>query len=183
MRSVILIMALLLAGCATSTARAPSVASERTSGDFSVDARFSLSSGSERYAGRLFWRRNGTLEELQVSSPFGQMLAVLTIQPGGARLETAERRVFAAADAEALMREALGYELPVTRLASWLRGKPDASARVTRDAGARVTLAEDAGWRIEYDYSDAAASLPERLLVTRADGFELRLRIEEWQFE
>ena len=150
--------------------------------DFSLEARFSVSSDAERHSGRLFWRHGSGRDELQLSSPFGQVVAEIQVDRQRARLVTSDRRVFEALDAQQLTREVLGYSLPISRLSDWVLGRPAEGGRVERDALKRPLRMEEGGWLIDYEYDDAGAdALPGMLVVRRPGGPELRLRIEEWR--
>ena len=97
----------------------------------------------------------------------------------GAQLVTNDGQTYAAATSELLTRQVLGYPLPLTQLADWVRGRASVAFDVD-DQGRPLRLRDDA-WRIDYEYdSDDAQALPSRLVAQRSDGVELRLRIDEW---
>lgn len=150
--------------------------------DFSLEARFSVTSDGERHSGRLSWRHDGGRDELQLSSPFGQVVAEIQVDRQKARLLTSDRRVFEAPDAQQLTREVLGYALPITQLSDWVLGRQAEGGRLELDAMKRPLRMEEGGWLIDYEYDQAAAdAVPGMLLVSRPGGPELRLRIEEWR--
>lgn len=148
--------------------------------DFSIEARFSLSQDQQRHSGRLSWQHAGGRDKLVLASPFGQTMAEIFVEPGRARLETAEREVYEAADAAELTRNMLGYALPISALADWLLGR---GGDIERDDTGRPQRLVTDGWEIRYEYDDEAglASLPARLQASRSGGPDIRLRIEEWK--
>ena len=182
LRAAFLAAVCLLAGCAgLPPASAPSRAALSAQSAFSLEARFSLRSEERNYSGRLSWRHDGAGDELLLASPFGQGIAEISTGAGGARLKTADGQVASAATAEELTRQVLGYPLPIERLVDWVRAR-DSDEVATRDERARPLELRHEDWRIAYAYdSDDPEAPPSRIFATRADGFELRLRIDEWQ--
>ncbi len=100
-----------------------------------------------------------------ISTPLGQGVARIQRQGGAVVLTTAERRVYRAADTETLTERVLGFRLPLTGLADWVRGRPSPDL-------------EGRGWKIEYQEYDAERR-PIRMRVTYP-GVELRLAVSQW---
>ena len=70
---------------------------------------------------------------------------------------------------------------PEQMLAQHLLDSLAVIAPLRSHAGGRPLRLLSADWRIDYEYdSDDAQALPARLFAQRADGAELRLRIDEW---
>ena len=176
----VLAATLLLGACAslpTERAGPPRAALET----FALEARFALRFEEKNYSGRLSWRHQGGDDALLLSSPFGQGIAEIVSDAAGARLTTSDGRSFAAADAGALTQQFLGYPLPLSRLVDWVRAREGVGEVVQRDAYARPLRLHHEDWRIAYDYAGAEAdALPVLIFAERADGFELRLRIDAW---
>jgi outer membrane lipoprotein LolB len=174
----------LLAACAGPGANVTEIPLPRGDvRDFSLEARFSVTQESERHSGRLSWRHGADgVDELQIASPFGQVLADIRIDSQRARLVASDRRVFEAADAQQLTHEVLGYPLPINRLSAWVLARAGEGARVQLDQLGRPQAIEEDGWSIRYEYEqETADALPALMTVTRWGGLELRLRIEEWR--
>lgn len=173
--------ALLFAGCAVQPAvpgGGTTVARDRLDA-FAIEGRFSLRHEDKNYSGRLSWRHQGINDEVLLASPFGQGIAQITTGDDGARLVTNEGKTYTAATSEQLTRQVLGYPLPLARLADWVRGR--ATVAFETDARGRPLRLRDEAWRIDYEYDgDDVQALPSRLVAQRADGVELRLRIDEW---
>jgi outer membrane lipoprotein LolB len=89
-----------------------------------------------------------------------------------------------AADAETLTEQTLGFRLPLTGLADWVRGRPspDTPGQTEHGADGKLAKLQQSGWNIEYqEYAGALPSpLPSRLRLTYP-GIELRLAISEWK--
>jgi len=177
----LLLGALLLGGCAN----LPSSSSRTPPRDalvaFTLEGRFSLRHEDKNYSGRLSWRHDGMNNELLLSSPFGQGIAEIVTSESGARLKSSDGRVYEASDAETLTRQVLGYPLPLDQLTDWVRGWGTTAGISERDALGRPLRLRHEDWLIDYGYtSDDPQAPPDRIFAERAGGFELRLRIDEW---
>ncbi len=181
-RMVILVFSLLLAGCA---ATLPRPDAERLSGDrleaFFLEGRFSLRQDERNHSGRLSWKHSGNGDELLLASPFGQGVAEIVVNADRATLTTNDGKVYSATDAATLTEQVLGYRLPLSLLAEWVRGRNADAEVVERDAHGRALRLRHEDWRIEYGYDgDDPQAPPGRLFAERAGAFELRLRIDAW---
>jgi len=151
--------------------------------DFTLDARFALHHADKPYFGRLSWHHSDDGEQVLLASPLGQGIAEMISNPGGARLTASDGQSYAAESIEILTQQVLGYPLPIKQLADWVRGRSTGGTREEADAYGRPLRLREEVWCIDYEYdSSAIQALPSRLFITRegAEGFDLRLRIEEW---
>lgn len=173
--------ALLLGGCANLPLSSSTTPTRDALLVFTLEGRFSLRHEDKSYSGRLSWRHEGINNELLLSSPFGQGIAEIVTSESGARLKSSDGRVYEASDAETLTRQVLGYPLPLDQLTDWVRGWSAAAGISERDALGRPLRLRHEDWLIDYGYaSDDPQAPPDRIFAERAGGFELRLRIDEW---
>lgn len=176
---------LIVAACATPGGGAlPSTDAPRRA-SFDLSARFALTSAGERYAGSLFWQRQGEVDRLQIVSPFGQTLAEIAADSAGARLVDSSGSVRSAGSADELLLAAIGLDLPLARLVSWLFAQADGATTTQRDALGRLSELRAAGWQVLYRYAAeaGAAAQPDLIVANFAAAgeatasSELRLRI------
>ena len=102
--------------------------------------------------------------------------------PGGARLAGLNGGPREAADAEALLREATGWSLPVAQFPYWVRGArgPGPALGLAVGADGHPVGWTQAGWTVEYrDWLPGDPALPRRLFAQR-DGVSVRLVVEAW---
>jgi len=178
--AVFLLGALLLGGCASLPSSSSTPPRDALT-VFTLEGRFSLRHEDKSYSGRLSWRHAGMNNELLLSSPLGQGMAEIVTSESGARLTSSDGKVYEASDAEKLTRQVLGYPLPLAKLTDWVRGW-GAGARISeRDVHGRPLRLHHEGWLIDYGYAgDDPLAPPDRIFAEHAGGFELRLRIDEW---
>lgn len=188
-----LLLPLLLSACARQpVAPPPDKASTwvahraQLSGVRAWDLRGRIAVKLERdaFSATLHWRQDGPRYTLRVIAPLGRGTFELAGTPEGVELRTADNRVLRAMDPEALLRENLGWELPVSGLRWWVRGLPRpgvATARLdVNDAGWLTALAQD-GWSVTYQEHSAESALMLPAKMSLENGpVRVRLVIAQW---
>lgn len=168
-----LALALLAAGCAQLERRSSEAP------QFELNARLAARYRDESFSGNVAWRHAQGSDEMLITSPFGAGVARIVREGDAVVLTTSEPREYRARDAEALTEQVLGFRLPLTGLADWVRGRAsrDAQPVETFEDGRLKTL-EQGGWKIEYQAYEGGRPARLRLLYP---GIELRLAISEWK--
>lgn len=161
----------------------PQRAARTAVADFVLTGRIAVRQGPQHHAANITWQHSARREQIFLATPLGQGIAELTRDVAGARLTTAERREFAAADWQALSVQVFGLVLPLSALPRWLQADVPAEALgVKYDAYGRPQrmVAED--WQVAYlEYaSDAVDALPVLIELKRED-IEVRLKVDQWQ--
>jgi outer membrane biogenesis lipoprotein LolB len=153
--------AVLGAGCAVAPTVAPAPRSGAAdavrdwAGRFSVTLQSDLPGGRQDAAlGRFELASRavagGRRLELELTSPFGQILASGRREPDGAStLRLSDGRTLSAGSLDAVLERALGWQLPIERLPEWLDDRFETV--LSRDDRGQVTAARDSGWQIERD--------------------------------
>jgi outer membrane lipoprotein LolB len=195
---------LILGGCAPEPTRP---ATRQTPGEQQVDAlreahvqavnqivdwrvlgRFGVQTDDEGYHGRLDWRQRGALLDLILSGPFssGGVRLRSTGDGGGDGIELSDSNgnTRRAGDADALLEQATGLQMPVAGLHYWVRGLPAPGAvqQSRFDDLGRLSSLKQGGWGIDYRvYTEVhGLSLPRKVFLER-DGLQVRLVVERWE--
>jgi len=173
MRRLLLPVLLLLGACAQLETGVPQDV------QFHLSGRLAVRYGTEAFSGNLAWRHAGSSDELLITSSLGAGVARLVREGHSTVLTTAEPREYRGRDPQALTQEVLGFRLPVTGLADWVRGRASAGeAKAQYGDDGRLRALEQSGWRIEYlEYEHG---LPSRMRLVYP-GIELRLAISQWK--
>lgn len=177
-----LAVAMVLGACAPATlerAEAPAPPAA-----FDVTGHLSVRHGSDALAASFRWRHVDERDELELASPLGQTLAMLSGDPWQVRLQTADGRVSTAGDWSELTEQGLGWPLPVQGLAFWIQGasRPGATAAVESGDDGRAAVLRQDGWTIAYQaYVRTPEGIwrPSRLTLSYPD-VELRIAIDRW---
>ncbi len=175
LRSIIgLILALLLlglSGCATQapTGNAMPEGSLQRIGRFAVKTE-QANRSPEAIQGGFVWRDTVTQLTLDLTNPFGSILARVTVNRNGAALERSNGETIQTTTPDSLVDQALGQSLPVQGLRAWLRVQqvPQPGMRVLeRDAQGRIVSFEQDGWTARLSNFDALG--PRLVSLVRAE--------------
>jgi outer membrane lipoprotein LolB len=204
-----LLAGLALAGCsalpprasapAPATASAPDAAAQQAEAeraqwlqahpDWAFQGRVAISSGRNGGSGRIDWKQQHRQYEVELSAPVTRQSWRLfgdTHYEAG-RLEGLEGGPREGENAEELLREATGWEIPVNLLPQWVRGQvafdTEEPERVDYDAQGRPHLLRQMGWDIEfqdwYPPGDGRPALPRRIEARSGDA-KVRLLVDRW---
>ena len=163
----------VLGGCATQTPATPEVAVD---GELVRHGRFALraeapNQAPEAVQGGFAWRdANGRLT-LDLSNPFGNILARVMVEPHQATLTQPNGEVLRATDPDGLVQKAIGQRVPVRDLRQWLRAPLRAlpsMQQIKRDDQGRIVAFEQNGWTVELARFDAQG--PRLLVLSRAEA-------------
>lgn len=151
---------------------------------WSLQGRVAVRAGKEGGSGSLRWERIGPEHmQLHLFAPVSGQGWRLSVDAEGARLEGLEGGPQQAADPDRLLREAVGWEVPIALLARWVRGqRGSAQARIEFDAEGRPATLYEAGWRIDYRGWELSQDPPLPRRVEASSGqHRLRLLVQRWQ--
>lgn len=178
--SILTLLLIGLSGCAT---QAP-IGEALPEGSLSRIGRFAVkteqANGSpEAIQGGFVWRDTLTQLTLDLTNPFGSVLARVTVNSTGATLERANGEILQTMTPDSLVDQALGQSLPVQGLRAWLRAqqKPQSGMRVLeRDAQGRIVAFEQDGWTARLSNFDALG--PRLVSLLRAEtGRNMSVRL------
>jgi outer membrane lipoprotein LolB len=185
--AIALLALLMLAGCApTALQRPEGQATPLVARDtFEAAGRLSARHGAEALAANFEWRHAPERDEVELATPLGQTIALLTGNGSSVRLKAADGRVLSADNWSALTERGLGWPLPVEGLRYWLQGSARTGAPFTLEPGAdgRPSVLRQDGWTIVYQaYAETAQGdwRPSRMTASYPE-VELRLVIDRWQ--
>jgi len=146
--------------------------------------RISLDDGDQGGSGKLQWDVEPGLSELDFHGALGRGAWHLQVGPGLARLQLADGTVETAPGVGELIREQIGWPVPLDALQWWVRGLAapgPVENRILDTQGLLVALRQF-GWNVEYSRygSFAGVQMPVRLDAKR-DNFRVKLAISRWR--
>jgi len=150
-----------------------------------IKGRTVITQDKEGWNVGLYWQQDRGDYQIKLEGPFAQ---------GGVTLEGSEEHVvltlnngdkLTAATPEALISQAVGWNLPVSALRDWVRGIPNRGQSfesVTYDDEGRITRLVQQGWEVEYlRYMPFKTySMPSKIFI-RHPELNLRLVIMSWR--
>lgn len=187
------LLLLLLAGCARAPLRGPdaellAAQSGREAALARIDhwrlsGRLAVSGEGEGGSGRIDWEQRGEAYTIELSAPVSRQSWRLSGDASGARLEGHGHGPLEDRDAEALLRRAAGWSMPLARLQAWVRGaRTRGRAEIAFGPEGLPALLQQAGWRIEYrNWGEVEGlSLPVRVFAESGQR-RVRLVIDRWE--
>lgn len=150
-----------------------------------AEGKIAINMDGERQNASFKWQQKHGNYVIHLFGPFGQGATWLRRTSKGVSLENAEIGLRHAADAEQLMMETLGWQVPVSDLQYWIRGlaapTPDPDTAETDERGLLSRL-EQQGWQVTYDRYEVYEgwALPDKLTAERGT-IKVTLVIKNWQ--
>ncbi|HYG06978.1 MAG TPA: lipoprotein insertase outer membrane protein LolB [Stenotrophomonas sp.] len=203
-RVLLLLAAALLSACASTgprpaapaaalpvSAQARQIEAERQAWlrahpDWSFQGRAAISKGRNGGSGRVDWRQTGREYRIQLSAPVTRQSWVLSGDgaTGQARLEGVDGGPRAGNDAQEVLYQATGWQIPVEGLPAWVRGLvDDGQPGVLLDGEGRPAALEQDGWQVQYQEwfppQDGRPALPKRIEARNGDA-KVRLLLDAW---
>ena len=151
-----------------------------------LKGRVAVRNGGEAATASLFWTQREDEYRLRAAAPLGRGAYLLEGRDGAALLRGPGQEVERAEDAETLLLRRLGWRLPVSHLAYWVRGLPSPALPVEAlalDEENRLEALEQGGWVLQcQDYVGVEGrQLPRRLtLRSKGGSYSARLSIRRW---
>lgn len=150
---------------------------------WSLAAHIGVSNERDSGSGELDWHQDGDAYTFTVRAPVTGKTWKLSGEDGHAKLEGVESSPIGADDAEKLLRERVGWDVPLAALRAWVLGlrAPAAPARVSYAESGLPAKIEQSGWSVEYRdwYTDRNPPLPKRVFATRG-ATRVKMAIESF---
>lgn len=153
--------------------------------DWSLDGRLGISNASDSRgngSGSLIWQQRGDRYVFTVNGGFGYDYR-LSGDPHGAVLEGVGKQPIRGADAEALMRKAAGWSVPLESLRAWVLGlrAPGSPAQISFGTDRLPAVLEQDGWHVEYRAWDTThqPALPTKVFASKPP-YKVRLSVNTW---
>ncbi len=154
---------------------------------WALSGRVAVRDPAQSWSASIRWAQHAEGFVLRLSGPLGQGLAELSGDDHAVRLRAASGEEYTAKSAAALLRERVGWTLPVSGLRYWVLGRPDpetaARSLALDDQGRLRGFAQD-GWNIRIgEYRDfGGLALPVALEFEGAE-ISASLRIRRWRID
>ena len=150
---------------------------------WTLGGRLGVSDGRDGGSGGFTWTQDGNHYQFVFRAPITGRSFELSGGPEGARLEGLDGGPLQGADAESLMRRALGWEVPLHDLRAWvlgLRADSGPAELAFGDNQLPSQLVQD-GWTVQYRAWDTARQPPLPTTIFAAQPpYKVRLSVENW---
>ena len=157
--------------------------------EWSLVGRIAVSNQGNGGSGRIEWRQAGPRFEVALSAPVTRQSWTLSgdSESRSGRLDGVDGGPRQGEDAQQVLLEATGWDIPVNQLPDWVRGLvaegAAAAEQVDRDAEGRPRRVRQMGWDIQFlDWYPAEGGrpvLPRRMEAVNGDA-KVRLLVDGW---
>lgn len=154
-----------------------------------INGKLGVRTADDSGSASLKWAQQNSDYQINISGPLGQKRMIITGTANMVRLEQTGEIVQEARTPEALIKKQLGWTLPVTQLAYWVRGVPAPNGRIThleQNGAGLLAQLQQGEWLITYSkYTDQpfngkTFALPGKVTAEYKD-VRLILAIRQWQ--
>jgi outer membrane lipoprotein LolB len=158
------------------------------SAHWTISAHIGVTTSRDSGSGDLEWRQDGDAYTFTVRAPITGKTWKLRGDANGAELEGVESKPVADTDVERLLRERIGWDVPLAALRAWAFGlrATDSAARVQYDERNLPMSIEQGGWSVEYRDWFAAGQvagtdlpLPKRVFASSGTT-KIKLAVYDW---
>lgn len=176
----------LLGGCAVAPVTSPPTPPDDVAAleHWTASGRIAIAANGEGGSGSFTWEQRSEATTLSIRGPLGAGAMQVSSDGQSVAVTDSNGRRLDDAQAQGLLRQRLGIDLPVADLRYWMLGvpAPGSPSSVSDAAEAPRRVIEQSGWHIGYDTFRAAAgvSLPERFTATQG-GVRLKVVVDDWR--
>lgn len=188
---------LLLAACAPAPVRRPADAAALAVQDarerqlagvdrWTLSGHLAVSDGRDGGSGSLAWTQDGERYDFELRAPITGKSFRLSGGPDGALLQGLDGGPLHGADAEALMRKALGWEVPLRELRAWVLGlrAEGSPADVSFGEHGLPSLLRQGEWTVDYRAWNLQSQppLPRKVFASRPP-YKVKLSIDSFRLD
>jgi outer membrane lipoprotein LolB len=152
---------------------------------WTLAAHLAVSNGHDGGSGELEWHQDGSAFVFSVRAANGKTVR-LSGDANHAILEGAEAQPSEDSDAQRLLRERVGWDVPLNELRAWVLGlrAPASAAQLQFGEQDLPAVLDQDGWKVEYLdwFTDRSPALPRRVFASQGQT-RVKLAIQTWSFE
>ncbi len=154
-----------------------------------MEGRIGVQAPDDAWQASLNWHHTLNQDRLRISGPFSQGAVSIIVQKDLIYLNEGNGKTALSRNPEAMLRERLGFVVPLASLRYWILGvaDPSSSYREMSEEDGVVTGFEQSGWRVFLDQMETVGGwyLPRKLRVVNVNGSAVRLKIlaDNWDIK
>ncbi|ENM5813497.1 lipoprotein localization protein LolB [Vibrio mimicus] len=185
----------LLAGCATTPPQPVNVQWQshqlvlQQIQAYQLTGKLGYIAPDQRQSFNFQWQKSPQQLSLRLSNFLGQTVLNLRVDEQGAQVDTYDDQIYRDQDAQSLIRNLIGLDIPIEQLEDWILGLPTQATHYElneQNTLANLTkLASTAEWQVEYqryqaiDWQNQVIPLPDKLKLQQ-NKTSIQLVISQW---
>jgi outer membrane lipoprotein LolB len=149
-----------------------------------VEGRIGVQAAQDAWQADLYWEHEPAQDRLRLSGPLSQGMVSIVLQKGLIYINEGQGVSRLSHDPDALLRERLGFTVPLPSLRYWMLGVPDPGQEYTLlpgEGGAPPGFRQ-AGWAVRMDHYANVGNvvLPQKLGI-QGDKVRLKIIADHWE--
>ena len=187
-----LLICLFLAGCATTQQQSQSGPYRKTveqrlallaaQNQWKLEGRIAVRNGEQGFSAGMHWQQAEERFDIRLLDPLGRRVAWLTGTADLVTLVTSDGQSYEGVDPQMLLRQHLGWGIPLDSLVYWVKGMPDPnkpSWREEYDDIGRPILLEQAEWTVNLSrYESGSVMAMPGLVKLERENFRAKLLVD-----
>lgn len=149
-----------------------------------LEGRVAVNTDDESWQANLTWRHDKHEDRLRLFGPFGQGAISVTVNKRYIAITEANGKTLRSDDPEALLRQRLGFPVPLSALRFWVLGIPAPNQEhVSKfDELGRLSALRQYDWDVGYQrYVDTGRAVLPSYMNVKKDRLKLKLVVDRWQ--
>lgn len=150
---------------------------------------FAYINNKQKVYARFFWQQDEPERyRLLLTNPLGNTVMELNVQPGLVQLTDDKGQRYVSDDAEKMIQEMTGMDIPLNNMRKWMLGLPAGAQDVSLTSDARlkkISLTQNGElWVVNYQMYDTKSrpALPNLLEIVHGDD-RIKLKMDNWTLQ
>ena len=145
--------------------------------NWSFEGRLALANDKESVSLSINWRHDPLLDELDLMGPLGQGRVKIAVTSNQVVVDDGDSRKVFDGQANDVISEQLGVDLPIESLRFWVLGVHDPKLTFTEQPGGFY----QAGWLVRYrELQDVNSSKLPKKMTAEKDKARIKLIVDQW---
>lgn len=181
-KTLLLVLATLWLSACVSLPKGQWPSPNRPLVNYAVLGKVAIITPNKRDSANLYWQQQKQTFNLKLTSFLGTSVLSMEGEPGKVSLTNSEG-TFKDTDAQYLLYQLTGWQLPVNDFPQWLKGQSgERGMIVKKDSKGRIDTLQSEGWTIQYlRWTQAGGRDLPAMLDMSKDNIKIKLQINEWQ--
>jgi outer membrane lipoprotein LolB len=190
-RFLVFVLVASLTGCAVFKKEPPRPAlapkAEEKNYDLKVwqlEGRIGVQTANDAWQANLFWEHDAEQDRLRVSGPFSQGMVSIILQKDLIYVNEGDGVTELSRDPDAMLKDRLGFAVPLSSLRYWIVGLPDPNETHTPVYGESGSLLgfRQSGWTLQFqNYMNVGDRVMPQKIAIQGPDVRLKLIADSWR--
>ena len=145
--------------------------------NWSFEGRLALVSDKESVSVSINWRHAESHDEIELVGPLAQGRVKISVSPGQVEVDDGDVRNIYYGQADAMLSEQLGMDIPVSSLRFWVLGVNDPGYAFVEQSGGFYQN----GWLVRYkEMQNVNANILPKKMTAEKDKARVKLIVDQW---